>query len=414
MVAAPSAGRASHVEAPSSGEAERTSALYDTYGDQIFRYCLHKLGTREEAEDATQTTFMNAFRGLSRGVVPEVEAAWLFKIAHNVCLSRGRSTRRRGRVESTVDFSLIAQYTQAPPQGGDELLGIREVLESLPESQRRAILLREWQGLTYREIAADLGISQSAVETLIFRARRSLVQALDPPAGRERSRAKRALHIGNALAGLKSFALGSGLYGKLIALLAVAGATTVVATHPSIVRHLHVGAPRPQHTLGGASAPSSSHRPGTRAPRHSASAPSPPVRHGRTQTLPAIGAPNGRAAVPAPEETAPAVPAASPDPAPAQVVPAPAGAPPADQPAATPPAATPPPPASDESPGAQNDQGRPQSGSNGNQDNADHGRKDAPPPTAGPKSPKGQGVGVPGMPGGPGASGPPVAPAVPT
>ena len=73
-------------------EADSTRALYERYARQIFRYCLHQLGSREEAEDAVQSTFLNAFRGLKRGVVPEIESAWLFKIAHNVCLSRRRST----------------------------------------------------------------------------------------------------------------------------------------------------------------------------------------------------------------------------------------------------------------------------------------------------------------------------------
>ena len=73
-------------------EADLTRALYEQYANQIFRYCLHQLGSREEAEDAVQSTFLNAFRGIKRGVVPELESAWLFKIAHNVCLSRRRSS----------------------------------------------------------------------------------------------------------------------------------------------------------------------------------------------------------------------------------------------------------------------------------------------------------------------------------
>jgi len=51
----------------------------------------------------------------------------------------------------------------------------------MPENQRRAILLREWQGLSYREISAELDLSQAAVEMLIFRARRALAGALEQP-----------------------------------------------------------------------------------------------------------------------------------------------------------------------------------------------------------------------------------------
>src|SRR5438067_4978164 len=116
---------------------------------------MHQLGSREEAEDAVQTTFMNAFRGLSRGIVPELEAAWLFKIAHNVCLSRRRTSWRRGRIESPTDFDLVEELAPSPSRRADELIGLQDALERMPDNQRRAILLREWQGLSYREIADE-------------------------------------------------------------------------------------------------------------------------------------------------------------------------------------------------------------------------------------------------------------------
>ena len=181
MAAVPSIGRAASVERPAVRGADATSDLYERYSSQIFGYCLHQLGSREEAEDAVQTTFMNAFRGLQRGIVPELESAWLFKIAHNVCLSCRRSTWRRGRVEAPNNFEVLQEVVPARERIGDELIRLQDVLEEMPESQRRAILLREWQGLSYREIADELEVSQSAVETLIFRARRTLAQGLEQP-----------------------------------------------------------------------------------------------------------------------------------------------------------------------------------------------------------------------------------------
>ena len=100
MAAVPSIGRASRVERHDAPGAAAAGDLYERYSAQIYGFCLHQLRSREEAEDAVQTTFMNAFRGLQRGVVPELESAWLFKIAHNVCLSRRRSSWRRGRVKA--------------------------------------------------------------------------------------------------------------------------------------------------------------------------------------------------------------------------------------------------------------------------------------------------------------------------
>ena len=236
MAAEPSIGRAARVEGTRVPEADLTRALYEQYGNQIFRYCLHQLGSREEAEDAVQSTFLNAFRGIKRGIVPELESAWLFKIAQNVCLSRRRSTWRRDRIESPTDFELVEELTPAPSRRADELMGLQDVLEQMPENQRRAILLREWQGLSYHEIADELELSQAAVETLIFRARRALAQGLEQPPMPKKRRLARGADWGNLLAGLKSLLLGGGAAVKVAATVAVVSATTVAATAP-VVEH---------------------------------------------------------------------------------------------------------------------------------------------------------------------------------
>ena len=248
MAAVPSAGRA-----PLAGgvarapQAAATEGLYARHAAKIFSYCLHQLGSREEAEDAVQTTFMNAFRALGRGVVPEAESAWLFKIAENVCLSRRRSSWRRGRVESPSDFEVIEEVVPGPSRHRDELIGIEDALASMPEQQRRAILLREWQGLSYREIGEELEVSQSAVETLIFRARRSLAQGLEQPDLGKKPRRKalrRALHVidlGTIAAAAKTVLAGS----AAVKATAAAVAVTAVATAASVTPKLEGHAPAP-------------------------------------------------------------------------------------------------------------------------------------------------------------------------
>src|SRR5947209_4122793 len=153
--------------------------LYECYSRPLYRYCLRRLRTHEDAEDAVQNTFLRAHSALARGIVPEFEAAWLYKIAHNVCLSRRLAASRRGRVEAPADLQEL-EHRLPGGAGGDheELFGLDDALASMPENLRCAILLREWQGMSYAEIAQSLEISQSAVETLIFRARRHLANAL--------------------------------------------------------------------------------------------------------------------------------------------------------------------------------------------------------------------------------------------
>ena len=229
MAAVPSIGRATRVERSTTPGAAAAGDLYERYSAQILGYCMHQLGSREEAEDAVQTTFMNAFRGLQRGIVPELESAWLFKIAHNVCLSRRRSSWRRGKVEAPNNFEVLQEVVPGREQVADELIRLQDVLEEMPENQRRAILLREWQGLTYREISTELGLSQAAVETLIFRARRALAQGLEQDADTWKKRLRRGADVGGAIACAKTLLGGGGAAAIKIGATAAAVATAAVA-----------------------------------------------------------------------------------------------------------------------------------------------------------------------------------------
>lgn len=160
--------------------ADATRQLYERHSSRIFGFCLSRLGSREEAEDAVQTTFLNAQRGLGRGVVPEYELAWLFKIAQNVCHNRHQSARRRGRVEGTQDIDALQDVIASPERSAAVSLGeLTRALGAIPTRQRRALLLREFQGFSYEEIAAELDVSVAAVETLLFRARRAVAQELE-------------------------------------------------------------------------------------------------------------------------------------------------------------------------------------------------------------------------------------------
>jgi RNA polymerase sigma-70 factor, ECF subfamily len=181
-------------------EADHAGALYEAYSERILGYCLRRLPTREEAEDAVQHTFLNAFRGLRRGVVPRSETAWLFKIAENVCRERRRAAWRRGRVETAQDPDGMSGVA-APSPAHDELAGLADALAELPPNQQRAILLREWQGLSYREIAGQLELTEAAVETLLFRARRSLADRLDRSRARAGAEVTSVRGWGKSLAG---------------------------------------------------------------------------------------------------------------------------------------------------------------------------------------------------------------------
>jgi RNA polymerase sigma-70 factor (ECF subfamily) len=229
MAVAPEASRA--VLAPRASEtAER---LYEEHSGWIYGYCLRLLRSPEEAEDAVQTTYLNACRSLQQGTQPRVGSAWLLRIAQNVCFARMRSSGRRGRLERVQDTAVLEETVAAPQQSPDALIGLTEALCSLPERQREAILLREWQGLSYQEVAERMGLTQAAVEALLFRARRSLAAALEAPAERGRRKALHAFDLGGLVAALKGFFAGSaGVKVAAVTVVAATSATVVVATDP--------------------------------------------------------------------------------------------------------------------------------------------------------------------------------------
>ena len=226
MAVAHEASSAVRLEPAVSETAER---LFQEHSGWIYGYCLRMLRSPEEAEDAVQATYLNACRSLSEGFQPRVDSAWLLRIAQNVCLTRIRSRGRRARLERVEDVTLLEETVAAPDRRSDELIGLTDALAGLSEHQRRAILLREWQGLSYAEVGARLGLTQSAVETLIFRARRSLAAALENPAKRRRLRLAHAFDVAGLLAVVKGWFAGNAAAQLTVAVAVAATAATVAA-----------------------------------------------------------------------------------------------------------------------------------------------------------------------------------------
>jgi RNA polymerase sigma-70 factor, ECF subfamily len=152
--------------------------LFEHHRQSIFSYCRRRLDSDEDAEDALQTTFVHALRSFRRGVRPRAEAAWLHAIARNVCRERWRSSNRSAG-QRARDVDELAEVLAAHEPDDDELFDLDSALERLAERQREALLLREWRGLSYAEIAQRLDVSEAAVETLLYRARRALAQELE-------------------------------------------------------------------------------------------------------------------------------------------------------------------------------------------------------------------------------------------
>jgi RNA polymerase sigma-70 factor (ECF subfamily) len=150
--------------------------IYKRHVGDVYRYALAVMRNQADAEDVTQTTFLNAYRALvEKGDRPEKPQNWLIAIAHNVCRQRFRQSARRPSEVAFEDDIADAIPEDEAPTGED----IRRALGHLAFNQRAALVMRELEGRSYAEIAEILGLSTSAVETLIFRARRALREQLE-------------------------------------------------------------------------------------------------------------------------------------------------------------------------------------------------------------------------------------------
>jgi RNA polymerase sigma factor (sigma-70 family) len=151
--------------------------LYRAHVHEVYRYALAVLGNPADAEDVTQTTFLNAYRAFHAGERPHKPTNWLRTIAHNVCRQRFRQAARRPHEIAQFD----EDSTPAPLEESDgpSAADITRALQSLPFNQRSALVMRELEGRRQVEIAEALGLSESAVEALLFRARRAMREQLE-------------------------------------------------------------------------------------------------------------------------------------------------------------------------------------------------------------------------------------------
>ena len=148
--------------------------LYRHHVGEVYRYTYAVLGNHADAEDVTQTTFVNALRALERGDNPDNGSAWLIAIAQNVVRQRWRQAASR-----PAEVELVHDVPETTTEEEIEVDELVRALQRIPPAQREALVMRELEGRSYNEIAGLLGLSTSALETLLFRARRSLAEELE-------------------------------------------------------------------------------------------------------------------------------------------------------------------------------------------------------------------------------------------
>jgi RNA polymerase sigma factor (sigma-70 family) len=165
------------VERAGLGDVDAFRHLFDRYGQRVFRFAHARLGSHQDAQDASQDVFLAAWQGLPsfRYEHPGSFPGWLFGIARHVVAEHRRRALRRRWVpldeapEGTVDFEgrVISRLVLA------------EELGRLPESQREVLMLRFVAGLPAREVGTAIGKSEAAVVSLQVRGLEALRRRLE-------------------------------------------------------------------------------------------------------------------------------------------------------------------------------------------------------------------------------------------
>jgi RNA polymerase sigma-70 factor, ECF subfamily len=175
-----------------NGDTQAFRTLFDRFRTPVYAYCARMLGDRDEAEDATQETFILALRDASALSAPERFRGWLFGIARHRVMMMIRD-RRNGKREA-LDEGIRDDETPHVAAERTEIRDqVRKAIAALPPEYREVVIFRDFHHLSYAEIALATDSTEGAVRSRLHRARKALVTKLTPIFAEEDADAMRRL-----------------------------------------------------------------------------------------------------------------------------------------------------------------------------------------------------------------------------
>ncbi len=168
------------------GDLTAFRTIVELHHKPLISFIARFTGDRDSAEDIAQEVFLRVFKA-AKDYKPQAKfKTWLFTIATNLCLNEIRDNKNSPKI---VELSGLyeQEYPNIDPdafspqkvaENAELSAAVRKAISNLPENQRIAILLRQYNDFSYNEISKIMGISMSAVESLIQRARQSLKKSL--------------------------------------------------------------------------------------------------------------------------------------------------------------------------------------------------------------------------------------------
>ena len=164
------------------GDSVAFEEIYNRYERRLYAFIYRLMGNSEDANDLTQDTFVKAYMALPR-TAPDLNlSAWLHRIAANTCMD----VLRRRKLIRWLPWETFDTNPGLEPAASDDPVGeyaqvetsgeVQVVLDKLTPKHRMALTLKEYQGMSCDEIGSVMGLSRSAVKSLLFRAREEFRQ----------------------------------------------------------------------------------------------------------------------------------------------------------------------------------------------------------------------------------------------
>jgi len=165
------------------GEREVFGELYERYKRPLFAYCYRLLSDRHKAEDAEHEAFLKAYASLDGLKHASLFRVWLFRIARNEVYGHLRKHSNRHHEDANAVWIGETPLDTLVALERREL--VRNALRSLKDEYREVVVLREYEGFSYSEIAEIMGDTESSVKSRLFKARKALIKKLEPFFGKE-------------------------------------------------------------------------------------------------------------------------------------------------------------------------------------------------------------------------------------
>ena len=172
------------IQAARSGDQKAFAALVEANQAMVYSLAYRMTGNSEDAADLAQEAFLNAWRGLARFQGQASFSTWLYRLTSNACIDFLRREKRRSTLSLTLEAdeeesrqTEVSDERWSPEallDRQESLQAVRRALGQLSDEHREVLLLRELEGLSYREIAQALGLEEGTVKSRIARARLAL------------------------------------------------------------------------------------------------------------------------------------------------------------------------------------------------------------------------------------------------